>query len=297
MVARRITQGSSWRGASPGYSREQPIEPAIPVGTLNGMAGQPVHKRDTSVAGATLYTSNFRDFGGYPAAGGAIRPGVLMRSAALVDLGVSSQQALRSLGLRTAIDLREPVERDLDPAVLGDSGAELREWPLIAGAIDLTSEISLPELYAEVIERCGDRLAGAVRLLAAPGALPAVFFCSAGKDRTGIVSALLLSSLGVDDETVAGDYALTEAMMQGELRRQVAARARAAGLGEQALAVKLGAPRELILGVLAGVRRTDGGAARYLERHGLERGELEALRLAVVDRERDGRVATDPPSP
>ena len=52
------------------------------------------------------------------------------------------------------------------------------------------------------------------RILAQPGALPAVFHCAAGKDRTGILAGLLLSSLGVSDDDVVADYALTaEAMV------------------------------------------------------------------------------------
>jgi protein-tyrosine phosphatase len=206
-----------------------------------------------------------------------------MRSAALIDPGPDSQRGLRELGLRTAIDLREPVERDLDPAAVTSSGVLLRTWPLIDARIDLTAEISLPELYAAIVDRCGDRIAGAVRLLTDDGALPAVVFCSAGKDRTGIVSALFLSALGIDDDAIADDYTRTEVEMRGELRRGVEARARAAGLGEQELAVKLGAPRELILDVLARVRRSDGGAAAYLERHGLQRERLDALRRTVLD--------------
>jgi protein-tyrosine phosphatase len=226
---------------------------------------------------------NFRDLGGHTLPGGAIRPGLLMRSAALVDLSPRAERELVELDLRTAIDLREPIERELDPARLAGSEARLQTWPLIDGRLDLTTEMSLADLYASIVEHCGERIAGAVRLLADDESLPAVVFCSAGKDRTGLVSAILLSALGVDDEAVAADYERTEAAMRSELGRRVEARARAAGLGEQELAVKLGAPRELILDVLARLRRTDGGAAAYLERHGLERERLAVLRRAVLD--------------
>src|SRR5439155_3388377 len=136
----------------------------------------------------------------------------LMRSAALKSLGAPGREALRALSLRTAIDLREPVERELDPPALADLGISVRSWPLVDGALDLHSLRGLPDFYRELLDSCGERFAGAVRLLSRPAALPAVVFCSAGKDRTGLLCALILSALGVDDEDVAADYAFTESV-------------------------------------------------------------------------------------
>jgi hypothetical protein len=56
-----------------------------------------------------------------------------------------------------------------------------------------------------------DGIGEALRLIADPAAAPLVFHCIAGKDRTGMISALTLSLLGVDDETIADDYTLSEA--------------------------------------------------------------------------------------
>jgi protein-tyrosine phosphatase len=225
---------------------------------------------------------NLRDFGGHRTDTGITRHGVLMRSDALVGLGPERERELRRLGIRTAVDLREPVERELDPADLRALGIQVRTWPLVDGRIDLRTLKGLEDLYREMLDRCGDRMAESVRLLSGAGDHPSVFFCSAGKDRTGLVSALILSAVGVSDEDVVADYARTEDNMDGEFRRRVEARAIAAGLDEQALASKLGAPRELMLEILAELRARHGGVAGYLAAHGLRDDELDALRGALV---------------
>lgn len=225
---------------------------------------------------------NLRDLGGYRAGAGATRRGVLMRSDAPVELNGADHEALRRLNIRTAIDLREPVEQDLHPAELDGLGIEVRSWPIIDGEIDLHTLKDLPHLYREILDTRGERLAGAIRLMSSSDALPAVVFCSAGKDRTGLVSALTLSALGVDDADVADEYALTESVMRGEFRERIEARAIAAGLSEQALAAKLGAPAGLMLELLAELRETHGGAAGYLAEHGLHENELESLRRVLV---------------
>jgi protein-tyrosine phosphatase len=225
---------------------------------------------------------NLRDLGGYSAGVGTTRRGVLMRSDAPVGLDPAGIEALRRLQIRTAIDLREPIERELDPVELDGLGIAVRSWSVIDGRIDLHTLKDLPHLYREILDRCGDRLAGTIRLLSSAAAVPAVVFCSAGKDRTGLVSALVLAAAGVGDADVASEYALTEANMHGEFRRKVEARAIAAGLSEQALAAKLGAPSGLMLELLAELRETHGGAAGYLAKHGLGEDELGSLRRVLV---------------
>jgi protein-tyrosine phosphatase len=228
-------------------------------------------------------TFNFRDLGGHRTADGVVRSGVLMRSDALVALGEAGRAALTRLGVRTAIDLRENVERELDPADLAGLGIELHSRPVFDGAIDLETEKGLPELYSEILDVRGERLAGSIGLLSSAGALPAVVFCSAGKDRTGLVCGLVLSAIGVSDEDVAAEYALTGDVLKGRFQRVLEARAKAAGLSEQALAVKLGAPADLMMTVLAGLRARHGGTAAYLRDHGLGAEDLAALRGALVE--------------
>ena len=74
--------------------------------------------------------------------------------------------------------------------------------------------------YLEMLDNAGDEIRSALEVLAGPDALPAVFHCTAGKDRTGLLSAILLSLLGVPEETVVADYALSQEAM-GRLKEKI----------------------------------------------------------------------------
>ena len=73
--------------------------------------------------------------------------------------------------------------------------------------------------YEQMLRHGAPALSTAIDTLAADGALPAVVHCSAGKDRTGVLSALVLAFLGVPDETIVEDYALSSAAMERLLER------------------------------------------------------------------------------
>lgn len=228
-------------------------------------------------------TFNSRDVGGLHAADGVVRAGMLIRSDAPLALGDAGRDVLRGLRIATAVDLREPSERELDPADLDGLARATVSNPILGPDFELRPEITLEEVYLQIIEQRGDALAGAVRALARPGALPALVFCSAGKDRTGIVTALVLGTLGVSDEEVVADYARTEQNMNGEFRARIRARAEAAGITEQELAVKLGAPPALMWTTLGRIRSWHGGAAGYLRSHGMTDGELDELRGLLIE--------------
>ena len=74
--------------------------------------------------------------------------------------------------------------------------------------------------YLEMLDNAGAQILAALAILAAPDALPAVYHCTAGKDRTGLLSAILLSLLDVPEETVVDDYALSTQAM-GRLRAKL----------------------------------------------------------------------------
>jgi protein-tyrosine phosphatase len=226
-------------------------------------------------------TYNFRDLGGLPTAHGSTRRGLLLRSDALIDLGDDGLDALARLGVRTAIDLREDNERRLDPPTVAD-GVTIHHQPVLEGSFSIDHHAGLSEIYAAIIDRCGGRLAAAVALLAAPGALPAVIFCSAGKDRTGLITGLVLSALGVPDGIVAEEYARTEAVMHGAFREALIERSVRAGVNQQSIAVKLGSPASVMLATLAHLQTRFGGAAEYLLEHGLNAAELQSLRDQLI---------------
>jgi protein-tyrosine phosphatase len=110
-----------------------------------------------------------------------------------------------------------------------------------------------------------------------------VIFCSAGKDRTGLVTALVLSAIGVDDEAVIADYTRSHAVLGGAFREELNARAWAAGFAAQPLAIASGTPPELMRSILSTVRRRHGGAASYLLSSGVSATALDTLRGSLLD--------------
>jgi protein-tyrosine phosphatase len=228
-------------------------------------------------------TFNSRDVGGRPARDGSVRRGLLFRSDAPARLDEPGVAAVRALGIRTALDLRQPIERELDPVDTDGLELVVRHTPILGDDFDVIRGMSLEDVYFELLGRRGAALAAAVRALCEPGALPALVFCSAGKDRTGLVTALTLGALGVPPAEIVADYALTERAMDGGFREVIEQRAIAAGISEQEVAVKVGAPPELMRSVLEWIADHHGGVTGYLRDHGLTEDELEGLRLAMLE--------------
>jgi protein-tyrosine phosphatase len=150
----------------------------------------------------------------------------LFRADGLHKLTASDRAKLIELGLSTVIDLRT-----LDEAAQRGS-FPVDDVPVRYVALPLTDVLpateDLPDWgeaayvatrYGAMVSEGGHMLTQAIDVLASGGSLPAVMHCSAGKDRTGVLSALLLAFLGVPDETIIEDYALTAAAMGRLLER------------------------------------------------------------------------------
>ena len=161
---------------------------------------------------------NFRDLGGYATADGrhtAWR--TLFRADGLYRLTAADVVALEPLGLRTVIDLRSAPELsergrfpvDVHPVVFHHLPIIDATWEVADRPEHDRDEDFLIWAYQEMLTVGAPRFAAAFEALAEPDALPAVFHCAAGKDRTGLLAALLLGSLGVSDDDIVADYALT----------------------------------------------------------------------------------------
>lgn len=187
---------------------------------------------------------NFRDVAGHGYAtrdGGRMRTGTFFRSNDL-RLAEEDHSTITDLGLRAIIDLRSDMEIALhpDPVV---PGAEALHFDAIGIPMEKMSGIAshadavalMDDVYRAFVteERSRTAFGGVLRQLATGG--PQLFHCSAGKDRTGWVAALLLHVAGVDDATIADDYLLTNA-------RSAVSRARV----ESEIAAHLGADKVAI---------------------------------------------------
>ena len=228
---------------------------------------------------------NFRDIGGHQAEGGTVRSGLVLRSNALVELGDPGRRELSELGVVTAIDLREPGERQAEPSDLGGLDATVHELALIDGLGDAPT-LDLLALNIWLLRERSDQLVRVIRLLNAPDALPGVYFCSSGKDRTGLVSALILSALGVDEKVVIDDYTVSESRFPAGYDERAVQRAIDGGMPESMLedyrANGLGSPASVMQGTMDLLDREYGGAADYLLASGLSAEELAELRGKLV---------------
>ena len=189
---------------------------------------------------------NFRDLGGYRTQDGRrVKWGKLFRSGSMAGLASSDHDGLARLSIRTIIDLRTAYERQAEPNTWhlaakitcwsGDchnSFGELRKvlasgLPSAAAARDAMIEgyRRLPFEQAPAFTELFGRLAA--------GDVPLIVHCSAGKDRTGIAAALVLSALGVARDTVVEDYVLTNKVADLERHHLQRARQRKSALADQ----------------------------------------------------------------
>ena len=162
---------------------------------------------------------NFRDLGGYVANGGLrTRWRTLFRADGLGELTEADLSVLRALGIRTVIDLRSGQELERGRFDVDAHPVAFHHFPFIEELPDAEAFERRPGLlgaqYQEMLSGAGAQILAALQVLAAPDALPAVFHCTAGKDRTGVLSAIVLSLLGVDEPTVVADYALSGEAME-----------------------------------------------------------------------------------
>jgi len=151
---------------------------------------------------------------------------------------------------------------------------------IYAAGREIADRYDITEFYFAALDHAGAAFAEATRLVAhAPGA--ALFHCSAGKDRTGLLAALLLESVGVDRATVLEDFALTDARIE-PLRQRLLEQAEKDGVPRSEFQRLLGAKPELMEPALEHLDAEHGGAVAYLARAGVSDDTFAALEAKLV---------------
>lgn len=228
---------------------------------------------------------NVRDVGGLPLRDGGVTPsGELLRSASLHYVTESDVRHLVEVfGLTLVLDLRTAREIDRDgPTPIARAGVRtvaLSFVPEDGRPLPETGDDTDPLLRAYLgflVDRT-ENVVEAVRLLGAPDAGPALVHCQAGKDRTGVLVALVLDAVGVEREAVVEDYALSARDLEAMFRRWA-----------DALEFPMPddmtphMPRaEVIAAVLDRLDTQHGGAAGWLRSNGLDGATLERLRVRL----------------
>ncbi len=154
---------------------------------------------------------NIRDLGGYPTQDGqTTRWGVLIRSSNLDRITPAGQQRLLDYGVKTVIDLRDDEEvRDYPDVFAQVDAVDYRNLPLSQSGFASGAEYAhLGELYSQYLVAFRDNI-GKIIAAISEAETAILFHCAVGKDRTGVVSALLLRLVGVADDVIADDYAQT----------------------------------------------------------------------------------------
>jgi protein tyrosine/serine phosphatase len=233
---------------------------------------------------------NFRDLGGYDTADGRrVRWRRLFRSDSLSPVTADDARLLtEDLGLVAVVDLRtsREVRRD-GRGGLADVALHYHHVPLLEDD-DLDSRSARPfdgslhEAYRHLLGQCGRRISSALGAIASEVAEhPTVFHCTAGKDRTGIVAALVLAFLGVSDQDIVADYALTQEVMPTMMER-FPRRALRSSAGDRYPSPILRAEAETMSETLSVLDEEYGSAAGWAETADLDPAVVPALRDALL---------------
>jgi protein-tyrosine phosphatase len=175
--------------------------------------------RERRVALAGAY--NLRDLGGYPTRdGGVTRWGRFFRSDALHELTDSDVATFMGLGVVQIVDLRSPAELERSGwGPLGDEPLRMSNLPVTqqesgeSRAAPTAYHDRLADRYLWYLEVGGQSIARTLTMAGDDNNVPMLFHCSAGKDRTGVVAAMILDIVGVERETIVDDYTLTASAM------------------------------------------------------------------------------------
>ncbi len=222
---------------------------------------------------------NLRDVGGIPTASGAVtRHNVLYRADAPYA-GDETPDAVGEWPPSLVVDLRQPAELNGKPHPLSESCAvrsvplieDVHEGPTVAG--DDGSRHELTVLYEGMLNDAPKKLVEVFRLVLETDG-PVLIHCAAGKDRTGVSTAMLLSAAGVRSDAIVADYVRTDRNMLRVLQRLDAAPEMPPGVDEEAVLELISTPTEAIETVLERFDSYPDGAAGWLREHGATDAEL-----------------------
>jgi protein-tyrosine phosphatase len=209
---------------------------------------------------------NVRDLGGLRGARGIIPPGRFLRAATLTHATSADRDALFARGVRHDIDLRTLFERaEASDTISHDSRFHYEHISLFGADIaDWLHATSLHFLYDDALAHHQGSFRHVFHVLATQQDGGVLFHCTSGKDRTGLVTALVLDLAGVDRRTIVRDYAISSHY----LRRTLDPDTRSQGTSS---------PPSAIEHFLDAVDTRYGGTYAYLLQTGLPEAEIQEL--------------------
>jgi protein-tyrosine phosphatase len=230
---------------------------------------------------------NFRDLGGHATPEGRVRTGRVYRSDSLAHVEPADVVHLvQERGITMVIDLRREHEVQAAPlAALEAEGVRVVHQSLIDPAVPplQTSDIidgTLADRYRSILDTSGDQFVSVVRMIADSGNHPIVFQCAAGKDRTGLVAAMVLGLLGVDDESITTDYAASAVVVDLLMARLHARAPDREPPGPRIMSAEASTMQT----ALDWMRGHHGSIEGYARAHGLTGAEIRELRDELIER-------------
>ncbi|HKC19791.1 MAG TPA: tyrosine-protein phosphatase [Candidatus Dormibacteraeota bacterium] len=232
---------------------------------------------------------NARDLGGLQRRGGVTRSKVLVRSDDISVLTAPGREAMCAYGITTVIDLRSESERNgtFDarfPRAIGDlikaDGVTYLHHALIddASLRRVGEATDMFDRYLLMLDTRQDAIREIFTSIArAEGGV--VFHCFAGKDRTGLVAAILLALADVERAEIAADFGETDVQLAALYERWIAD---ASAEKQAEIREELRCPPERILGVLDHLDSAWGGVASYLETAGVTAETIDRLRARLA---------------
>jgi protein-tyrosine phosphatase len=238
---------------------------------------------------------NLRDLGGLAAGEKRVRRGLLYRSGMTHQIEAEGLARLAAeFSVRTVIDLRSDEELQRDGVAEFDkhglSLERLAVYGVTAATPDLQRkrfwqmarrEYDWPERYKMLLIEHADSFARFVRLLAMPETLPAIFHCAAGRDRTGVAAALVLSLLGVEDEIIAEDYARSGGHLSQHVHRYTRL-SRRMSFSDADLISLFHTEAKDMSRFLTWLNEAQGGAVEFCLRNGVSAEEISVLRERLL---------------
>ena len=227
-------------------------------------------------------TYNTRDLGGYPAIEGKItREKRILRSDGLQSVTKSDKEFLYSYGVRTIIDMRSKGELLVGKCAMKTyKDIKYYHVPLLdhihSESDGLDFPDSLREMYIDLLENSKASIYKVLKIIAENSDACVLYNCMAGKDRTGIISTLLLMNSGVCDDAVLVDYAATaEYLVEFIKKRRKFLSVMNINIPDYLFA----SPKEEMGAAIIWLKENYGTAADYMRNIGLSDDEIEKLKL------------------
>jgi protein-tyrosine phosphatase len=236
--------------------------------------------------------SNFRDLGGYSTRkGDTVAWRRLFRSGDLRHMTQGDFKKLKEkIRLATVIDLRSAREIERQGiGLLSEAAIRYHSVPFIAGANLAEDERlfrqcrNMGEFYLHIVRHkdFGSQIVAALEVIAEPKNQPLIFHCAIGKDRTGILAAILLSVLGVADEDIISDYSLSAPYIEA-LRKQINSDPKMEKVANPLPGYFWEATPDSMALFLTTLRKEYGSISGYLESVDMEPSLIERLEKALL---------------